>query len=181
MMTLRRKLAYQIATLVASLLAAGVGSIWQINAMRSDFTAALSDYQRLQKLYEVGTYVAAARLYLSIAHPEPANAHLELARALDLYNKGFPPDAPSLDASLEQSVRGSLAIADSTPDFAGPQSLDAIVKSMIDLDVESREAIQSAYDQANHHLKLLLLSMSGLLVGVALIAMVIGIAQYRAI
>jgi two-component system NtrC family sensor kinase len=52
---------------------------------------------------------------------------------------------------------------------------------MIDLDVESRQAIQSAYDQANHHLKLLMLSMSGLLVGVALIAMVIGIAQYRAI
>jgi hypothetical protein len=106
MMTLRRKLAYQIATLVASLLAAGVGSIWQINAMRSDFTAALSDYQRLQRLYEVGTYVAAARLYLSIAHPEPANAHLELSmRALELYNKGFPPDAPSLDAALEQTVR----------------------------------------------------------------------------
>jgi len=181
MMTLRRKLAYQIATLVASLLAAGVGSIWQINAMRSDFTTALSDYQRLQKLYEVGTYVAAARLYLSIAHPEPGNAHLELARALDLFNKGFPPDAPSMDASLEQTVRTSLSMATVTPSFVGPDSLDAIVKSMIDLDVESRTAIQSAYEQANHHLKLLMLSMSGLLVGVALIAMVIGIAQYRAI
>jgi len=181
MMTLRRKLAYQITILVASLLAAGVGSIWQINAMRSDFDDALNDYQRLNKLYEVGTFVAAARLYLSIAHPEPANAHIQLSMALKHFNDGFPPDAPSLDAALEQTVRSSLQNATSNDSFDGPENLDAVVKSMIDLDVESRQAIQSAYERANHHLELLMISMSGLLVGGALIAMIIGIAQYRAI
>jgi two-component system, NtrC family, sensor kinase len=181
MMTLRRKLAYQITILVASLLAAGVGSIWQINAMRSDFDDALSDYQRLNKLYEVGTFVAAARLYLSIAHPEPANAHIQLSMALKHFNEGFPPDASSLDASLEQTVRSSLQNATSSDSFDGPENLDAVVKSMIDLDVESRQTIQSAYERANHHLELLMISMSGLLVGGALIAMIIGIAQYRAI
>ena len=180
-MTLRRKLAYQITILVASLLAAGVGSIWQINAMRSDFDDALSDYQRLNKLYEVGTFVAAARLYLSIAHPEPANAHIQLSMALKHFNDGFPADAPSLDAALEQTVRSSLQNATSSESFEGPENLDGVVKSMIDLDVESRQAIQSAYERANHHLELLMISMSGLLVGGALMAMIIGIAQYRAI
>lgn len=180
-MTLRRKLAYQITILVASLLAAGVGSIWQINAMRSDFDDALSDYQRLNKLYEVGTFVAAARLYLSIAHPEPANAHIQLSMALKHFNDGFPADDPSLDAALEQTVRSSLQNATSSDTFEGPENLDGVVKSMIDLDVESRQAIQSAYERANHHLELLMISMSGLLVGGALMAMIIGIAQYRAI
>jgi signal transduction histidine kinase len=182
MMTLRRKLVYQIATLVGSLLAAGVVSIWQINAMQADFTSALNDYDRLQKLYEVGTCVAAARLYLGIGHPEPANARMELGRALDLFNRGFPAEsASSGDGTLQQVVRQALQNANADSTLNGPESLDGVVRPMIDLDAQSRDAIQSAYEQANHHLKLLMFSMSGLLVGVALIAMFIGIAQYRSI
>jgi len=184
MMTLRRKLAYQITALVASLLVAGAASFWDIDEMRSDFNAAFDGYGRLQKVYEVGTHVAAAQLYLAIHQPAPAAAHVELGRALDLFNRGFPPDSASQDAALEQSVRRSLdaaAQADLSADSAQPANLDSVLKPMVDLDAECRRQIQLAYDRADYHLKFLMFSMSGLLAGVALMAMIIGVAQYRSI
>ncbi len=184
MMTLRRKLAYQITALVASLLVAGAASFWEIDQMRSDFNAAFDGYGRLQKVYEVGTHVAAAQLYLAIRQPAPAAAHVELGRALDLFNRGFPPDSPSHDAALEQNVRQSLdaaAQADLAADSARPNNLDSVVKPMVDLDADCRRQIQFAYDRADYHLKFLMFSMSGLLAGVALMAMIVGIAQYRSI
>jgi two-component system, NtrC family, sensor kinase len=184
MMTLRRKLAYQIIAMVASLLVAGVASFWEIDEMRSDFNAALDGYQRLQKVYEVGTHVGAAQLYLTIRQPAPAAAHVELGRALDQFNRGFPLDAASHDTALEQSVRRALdeaAQADLSTDSGQPVNLDSVVKPMIDLDTECRRQIQLAYERADYHLKFLMFSMSGLLAGVALMAMIIGIAQYRSI
>ena len=184
MMTLRRKLAYQMTTLILSLLAAGVASIWQINAMQSDFNAALDGYQRLRNLSQVGTRVAAAKLYLGEADPDRNSAHQQLADGLALFNKAFPQDAPSLDADLEQRVRESLtaaASADLEAEDARPSTLGAVIQPMTDLDSECRDAIQSAKDQANYHFKLLTYGSSGILAGVALIAMVIGIAQYRSI
>jgi two-component system, NtrC family, sensor kinase len=183
MMTLRRKLAYQIATLIASLLLAGIGAIWQINAMQSDFGVALADYERLERLYEVGTHVAAARLYLGI-HADRSNAQTELQSALDAFNKYFPPGSESLDADLEQKVRTALtqmAGADLDAIDASPATLDPVLNPMIELDSESHDAIQAANDQGRRHLKILMFTMSGLLGGVALIAMAIGILQYRSI
>jgi signal transduction histidine kinase len=183
MMTLRRKLVYQIATLVASLVIAGVGSIWQINAMQSDFNAALAGYQRLQKLYEVGIHVSAARLYLGVGS-DSGNAHSELARAMDLYNVSFPENSASLDADLEQRVRTNLyeaANVDLDAINARPAMLDPVMNPMIALDGESRDAITAAYDQAGKHLKYLMFTMTGSLAAVALIAMVVGVAQYRSI
>jgi two-component system, NtrC family, sensor kinase len=184
MMTLRRKLAYQITTLILSLILAGAACLWEIEQMRTDFNAALDGYQRLEKLYEVGTHLAAAQLYLTIRNAQPGSAHVELGRALELFNRGFSATEDSPDAGLEQTVRTSLdaaAKADLAQDSGPADHLDAVVKPMIDLDVAYRQQIQSAYDRANYHLKLLLFSMSGLLAGVALIAMIIGIAQYRSI
>ncbi len=109
---------------------------------------------------------------------------MELGRALDLFNRGFPQNVDSPNAALEQTVRGSLdtaASADLSGDSGPAAHLDAVVKPMIELNVTYRQQIQSAYDRANAHLKLLLFSMTGLLAGVALIAMIIGIAQYRSI
>jgi two-component system NtrC family sensor kinase len=184
MMTLRRRLGYQITALVVSLLVAGVASFWEIDEMRFDFNAALNGYERLQKVYEVGTHVAAAQLYLSIRQPAPAAAHVELGRAFDLFNRGFPPDSVSMNAALEESVRQSLSTAsqaDFSTDSDQPINLDSVVKPMVDLDSQCRRQIQLAYDRADYHLKFLMFSMSGLLAGVALMAMIIGIAQYRSI
>ena len=183
MMTLRRKLVYQIATLLASLTVAGVGSIWQINAMQSDFNAALEGYQRLQKLYDVGIHVSAARLYLTIGS-DRSNAHWELARALDSFNKGFPENSASLDPNLERQVRTNLyeaANVDLDSINAQPRTLDPVMDPMVQLDEESRDAITAAYDQADKHLKYLMFTMTGSLAAVALIAMVVGISQYRSI
>ena len=116
--------------------------------------------------------------------PNPSAATLELGRALDLFNHGFPSNSASLDTSLEQTIRTSLAAAaaaDLADESLPPANLDAVVKPMTDLDAECRLQIQSAYDRADYHLKFLMFSISGLLVGVALIAMIIGIAQYRSI
>jgi signal transduction histidine kinase len=184
MMTLRRKLGYQIATLVATLLAAGGVSVWQIYQMQADFDTALQGYERLQKLDEVGTHVAAARLYLAISHPEPENAHQELSQALAIFNRGFTTDVPSLDASLEQAVRTSLSTAadKNLEGISGQDStLAEVVNPMIALDDESRQAIQSAYGNARLHLKYLMFGMSGLLAGAAVIAMFVGVVQYRSI
>src|SRR5580704_19293336 len=108
MMTLRRKLVYQIATLIVSLLLAGITSIWQTVKMQSDFSAALNAHQQRQNLYEVGTPIVAAQFYLNIDRPEPLNAHLELERALDLFNHYFPSNPASPDNALQESARQSL-------------------------------------------------------------------------
>jgi two-component system, NtrC family, sensor kinase len=184
MMTLRRKLGYQITTLVATLLAAGGVSFWQINQMQADFNTALQGYERLQKLDEVGTHVAAARLYLAITHPEPGNARQELSVALAKFNGAFPDEQPSLDASLEAAVRRALTeAADANLEGLSGQdsTLAPVVNPMIALDDESQQAIQSAYASALLHLKYLMFGMIGLLAGAAVIAMIVGVAQYRSI
>ena len=144
MMTLRRKLVYQIATLIASLLLAGISAIWQINAMQSDFGVALADYERLERLYEVGTHVSAARLYLGI-HADRSNAQAELQSALDAFNKYFPPGSESLDAD-EQKVRAALtqlAGADLDAMNASPATLDSVLTPMIRTPLASNWGIRS--------------------------------------
>jgi signal transduction histidine kinase len=184
MLTLRRKLVYQIATLIVSLLLAGIISIWQTVKMQSDFSAALDGHEQRQNLYEVGTHLVAAQLYLGIGHPEPLNAHLELERALDLFNHYFPADADGPNAALQQAARQALtdaAGADLSANGDQPVSLETVLKPMSDLDAQSRLTIDSASANANHHLRVLMLSLCGLLLGVAFIAMTIGIVQYRSI
>jgi two-component system, NtrC family, sensor kinase len=180
MMTLRRKLAYQIATLIGSLLVIGVASLWGINAMRTDFSAALDGYQRLRKLYEVATHVEVARMLMGITHPEPASARAELERAADVFNTEFPPDA---DAAQETAVRHAFenATRSGATEEITTSTLESIIQPMVDLDAQYRQAIQIAQNHADRGLKLLMICMVILLAGVAMIAMIIGVAQYRTI
>ena len=159
-----------------SLLVIGVASLWGINAMRTDFSAALDGYQRLRKLYEVAAHVEAARMLMGITHPEPAGARAELERAADVFNAEFPPDA---DATQETAVRHAFETAtrSSATGEITTSTLESIIQPMVDLDAQYRQAIQIAQNHADRGLKLLMICMGILLAGVAMIAMIIGVAK----
>src|SRR4051794_8070236 len=79
--TLGRRLAWQLALLLACLLVtAGVG-LWEVSGVRQDFSLALDRYERLRDLYQVGFHLQAARLALTLDFPDVARARLEAHRA----------------------------------------------------------------------------------------------------
>src|SRR5579862_4534992 len=135
MMSLRRKLVYQIAALMCCLLLVGAAALWGLSGLRSDFGAALAGYQRLRTLYQIGAHVETARTLVDIKPPQTDPARLELRKAMEIFEVEFPRD-PGAD---EQALHGAIRLAIDSPDIAG--SLDAIYQPLVDLDVSSRQAI----------------------------------------
>src|ERR1051325_8012477 len=87
-MTLRRKMAYQIAATIGALLLISAASLWGVTALQQDFSAAISGYEELRHVYEVGAQVQSARTVLSLEHPDLRRAMREIRDAstkLDLF------------------------------------------------------------------------------------------------
>src|ERR1700722_13280369 len=123
-MTLRRKLAIHITALILILILIGVCGLWSLDALRSDYSATLTGYQRLRDLYEVGAHIETARTLLNISPAQAESARDELHRALGTFYVDFPADggspgpasepAPAAGTrdtdqrDLEQAVRAAL-------------------------------------------------------------------------
>jgi two-component system, NtrC family, sensor kinase len=187
MMSLRRKLVYQITGLVLSMLLVGCAALWGFEALRSDFSAALDGYQRLDDLNRVGSHVAAARMLLETAPPQPIEAKTELQTALRVFNEAFVTDTDAVSqatGALPNDVRQALESTINSVGVSGEidaASIEPILRPMIDLDARYRQIIEIAQQRATRRQHLFFFAMTGLLAGVALVAALIGMAQYRSV
>ena len=78
--TLRRRLAGQIALMVAATALVGACAVWGINGLQQDFDTAQRGYAALRQAYEIGTDVAVARAHFEAGWPQLAMTRLERAR-----------------------------------------------------------------------------------------------------
>jgi signal transduction histidine kinase len=186
-MTLRRKLAIHIAALILILILIGIGGLWSLDALRSDYSATFTGYQRLRDLYEVGAHVETARTLLNISPPQTQSARDELHRALGTFDLDFPANDATLDADqrdLQQAVRDALTkVIASETSSAGldESSLNDCLKPLAGLDVLNRQMIEAAQSRADHKRELTMIWMAGLIGAASLLAIFIGVAQYRAV
>src|SRR5439155_2783648 len=87
-MTLRRKMAVQIAAMIVGLLLVSAASLWGLNALYEGYDLAQDDYQELRYINEVRTHLQMARTLLKLADPQREDAVAGLLSAqtqFDLY------------------------------------------------------------------------------------------------
>lgn len=106
-MTLRRKMAYQIAAMIIGLALVGGASLWGIVGLHSDFSSAIRGYQELRRayeqslhvsmegyeelrgVYEVSSDIQVARILLNLDKPDVDGALREIANAEGLFRQSF--------------------------------------------------------------------------------------------
>src|ERR1051325_10519805 len=110
-MTLRRKMAYQIAATIGALLLISAASLWGVTALHQDFSAAISGYEELRHVYEVGAQVESARTVLSLEHPDLRRAMREIRDAstkLDLFAARRAQSLPQPIITRQQELRSAV-------------------------------------------------------------------------
>jgi two-component system NtrC family sensor kinase len=87
-MTLRRKMAVQIAAMIVGLLLVSAASLWGLNALYAGYGLAWEEYQELRYVNEVRTHLQMARTLLGLPDPQREDAIagvLAAQRQFDLY------------------------------------------------------------------------------------------------
>src|SRR4051812_15358201 len=99
-MTLRRKMAVQIAAMIVGLLLVSAASLWGLNALYEGYGLAQDEYLELRYINEVRTHLQMARTLLKLAEPQREDAVAGLLSAqtqFDLY--AAPPGSETMSAS----------------------------------------------------------------------------------
>ncbi len=111
-MTLRHKMAFQIAAMIAGLLLVSGVSLWGLDALHEDYGLAAGGYQELRQVYEIGSHLATARILLSLEHPDRPGPRAETERAMARFELFIGPgQAIKHDSVTEKSVKSALANA----------------------------------------------------------------------
>lgn len=116
-MSLRQKMAIQIAAMLAGALLLGASALWGINGLHQEYDLALEGFRELGEVYgKVGPRVAVAHDTLSTAPDQRERAAQELQQAaerFDLYTSSLrarPREVPR-DDDVERALRDSLRAA----------------------------------------------------------------------
>lgn len=80
--SLRRRLIVQIGLMIVGLLLLGGAAIVGIDGLHNDFGNALTGYQQLRTVYEIGRHATSARVALNRTPPDEVEARAELRSAL---------------------------------------------------------------------------------------------------
>jgi len=116
-MTLRRKMALQIGAMVCAIGLLAGASIWGLLGLQRDLGSALSGYDELRQLYEVGSHIRTAQALLALEQPDRHQAMREIQHATNILslsqhrirtkmNSAPPSSKPSIS-----SGRPSLTIS----------------------------------------------------------------------
>jgi signal transduction histidine kinase len=177
-------MAWQIGLMIVALLTISAAALWGINGLTQDYGAALSGNEELRWVYEVGSRVTTARTLLNLERPDARGAMREIQTAAATLSL-------NLDKAKAQPIRSSLMDAQSslwpriTADVpAGAETLAALNRSLVqisNLATSIRQSIQSKQEAADTKRRTTLMAMGGLSAIVMLLAIGVGIAQYRSV
>ena len=180
-MTLRRRLITQWTLLLVCLTLTAEAGVWGVGEMRSDFSVALTNYERLRQLYQIGFHLQSARMALSIDFPDAALARLESRRAQQTLSR-LAPEIPvavdqrqRLEQALEQCAR---RLAEPRPSVAALDLPLSRLSGVVDALRLQIEEAQQAADRRQRETRAGLLGVAGLL---AVAGVVLGWLQFRAV
>src|SRR5688572_22137824 len=83
-MTLRRKMALQIGAMVCAIGLLAGASIWGLLGLQRDLGSALTGYEDLRQLFEVGSHIRTAQTLLALENPDRRAAMREIQAATNL-------------------------------------------------------------------------------------------------
>lgn len=117
-MTLRRKMGIQIVAMIGGLLIVSAAAVAGLRAVRENYGLATAGYERMRKVFEVGSRLATARAMLQLEHADRERARMEVRGAADSFSlliaapgAGSPGAAFMLDAQAEKAVSDAIAVA----------------------------------------------------------------------
>lgn len=116
-MSLRWKMASQIACMIVGLLLISAAAMWGLNGLQQDYGVAFSGYQELRDVYgKVGLPLAMARELLNASPDNRAWAGRQIeaaSRQFDIYfsDARHFPDRDPVDVKAADQMRGALAAA----------------------------------------------------------------------
>lgn len=199
-MSLRWKMALQIACMIVGLLLISAAAMWGLNGLHQDYGLALSGYQELREVYaEVGLPLAMARELLNVSPNNRAWAGRQIQAAsqrFDIYltHARGRPDRDPLDVQAEQKMRAALATAArqlQKPASSAATADDvqrADLKAVEDATLEMRSfatllqnTTQSRQNAAIRKRRDTITAVGLLCAVVILGAIVLGILQYRSV
>lgn len=180
-MTLRRRLFGQLALLLGCMaVTAGVG-LWEVRAVRQDFSLALDRYEKLRGLYEVGFHLQSARLALTLDFPDAPRARLEARRAEQIFRKqAGEPNAASMQIKI---VADSLAATAAAMQRGRPTAtaLDAPYAELQRLVDQYRGEISAAQTAADRRKRSTILWLGGVAAAALAVSIVTALRQYQAV
>src|SRR5712671_4832810 len=80
-MTLRRKMALQVGAMVCAIGLLAGASIWGLLGLQRDLGSALTGYEDLRQIFEVGIHIRTAQTLLSLEQPDRHQAMREIQSA----------------------------------------------------------------------------------------------------
>jgi hypothetical protein len=187
----------QIGAMIVGLLLVSLASLWGLNGLRQDYGLALSGYQELRHVYDVGWHVAMAETILAADPSDRAAAFRQVERAQLLFNQStLAGSTPSLSPKSEQmltDISDSIGQAveqldtvypDQPPEITAAQDQSAVGQALpkiAALSDQIRNEILGSEQAAREKLHRTMLAV-GLLAGAVIVGSVlIGFFQYRAV
>ena len=182
--TLRRKMALQIGAMLCAIGLLAGASIWGLLGLQRELGSALSGYDELRQLFEVGSHIRTAQTLLSLEQPDGHQAMREIQHASNLIALSTlrPRHKEELRAPLHEAQQQLWpAIVENQSAANANALLDKPLKRISNLVTEVRQRIKEKEDAAarKRHTTLLLMSIiSGLTVAGAII---VGFLHYRSV
>src|SRR5688500_18272807 len=121
-MTLRRKMAFQIAAMIVGLLLVSGAARGGMRGLRQDYGAAVRGYEALREVYTLGSHLETAKTLLSIPSPDRARAAAEVSVAAARFSimaKDRLADRASRESALHAKLRDAAERLRAAPDPSG--------------------------------------------------------------
>jgi signal transduction histidine kinase len=199
-MSLRRRLAIQLAAMLLGAIGISAAALWGINGLQQDYGVALAGYSELRQVYaSVGAQLAMAAEMLRADPPNRERAAYELHRALDQFELFTSSDVQGpnhaiRDEAAEHDIHDALLAAAS--ELQSPISADADLSERVRRDSALVDAalvrtgtfashISNAIEQrqasAIHRRHVTILALAGIGAVAVLGAGIIALVQYRSV
>ncbi len=184
-MTLATTTTLRIAAMIIALAAVGAVALGGLIGLRQNLTAALDQYDRLQRIYTVGLPIAAARESLGASNSQTARAREQiltaLQRAEQLTDDGqTQPICRRLCGTLEEAA--ALIGQSTTPDLKNARGR---INHALNVIGQLANATEKTIDQINRKAERQqqnTLILVGILSGTFIVlALILGIWQYRGV
>jgi signal transduction histidine kinase len=173
-MTPRSWFVINIGALIVGVLLLGGSAVYGLLGLGRYFEASQDQYERLRQVYETGQSAATARQLLRSEGVDRAAVFEAVSRSRQLAMEA------GMDRAVVDRLGEAIELVDG-PDAAGSvaQRINSVLSEVADVAQRIKAEIIANRQAASDHLAMLVMVMSGLCAGVVVIAVGLGVGQYR--
>jgi signal transduction histidine kinase len=185
-MTLRRKMAYQIAAMIVGLLLVSGAALWGMRGLRQDYGATVRGYESLREVYTLGSHLETAKTLLSIPSTDRRRAAAEVSTAAALFSimaKDRVADPSSREHAVYAKLRDAAehlhgAVDSSAGTSDDVAAVNTALAPLSDLAAAIRHDIEASEQGAERRLRATTFATAGVCAVVILGAVLLGVWQY---